>query len=177
MFSYLAFDAVVLTCGTCADSLKALEAGRIFGAPVMDAAAFALEAGLKCVPLGDVLYHPPCHDSLNGRAVQVIARAGGTTAVVPHCCGEAGTLALSRPDISGKMFDRKEDALREALARHPASKTILTNCPSCLQGLGRQEALGVTVSHLAVSLAAAAGGPDWPREFDRLTRTSEVVTF
>jgi len=177
MFSYLAFDAVVLTCGTCADSLKALEAGRIFGAPVLDAAAFALEAGLKCAPLGDVLYHPPCHDSLNGRAVQVIARAGGTATVVPHCCGEAGTLAMSRPDISGKMFDRKEDALRVAMTRHPASKTILTNCPSCLQGLGRQAALGVKVSHLAISLAAAAGGPNWPEEFDRLTRTSEVVTF
>lgn len=177
MFSYLTFDAVALTCGTCADSLKAMEAGKIFGAPVMDAAAFSLDAGLKGAPLGEVFYHKPCHDSLNDRAVQVIARAGGAPAVVPHCCGEAGTLAMSRPDISGKMFDRKEDALREALTRHPARKTILTNCPSCLQGLGRQEALGVRVSHLAVALAETVGGPDWPREFERLTRTSEVVTF
>ena len=37
MFSYLAFDAVVLTCGTCGDSFKAMEAGKIFGAHVMDA--------------------------------------------------------------------------------------------------------------------------------------------
>jgi Fe-S oxidoreductase len=154
-----------------------MEAGKIFGAPVTDAAAFSLDAGLKSAPLGDVLYHKPCHDSLEGRAVQVIARAGGTPAVVPYCCGEAGTLAMSRPDISRKMFDRKEDALRETLIRHPARRTILTNCPSCLQGLGRQEALGVTVSHLAVSLAEAVGGPNWPREFERLTRTAEVVTF
>jgi Fe-S oxidoreductase len=144
---------------------------------VIDVAAFALDAGLRGVPLGDVLYHKPCHDSLNGRAVQVISRAGGTPFVVLHCCGEAGTLALSRPDISGKMFDRKEDALREALAHRPARKTMLTNCPSCLQGLGRQAALGVTVSHLAVSLAEAAGGPNWLREFEGLTRRSEIVTF
>ena len=176
MFSYLAFDAVVLTCGTCGDSFKAMEAGKIFGAHVMDAGTFALESGSKSDPLGEVLYHQPCHDSLNGRAAQAITRAGGTTAVVPHCCGE-GTLAMSRPDISGKMFDRKEDALRAALTRHPGRNTILTNCTSCLQGLGRQEALGVTVSHLAVSLAKAAGGPNWPRKFERLTRTSEVVTF
>jgi FAD/FMN-containing dehydrogenase/Fe-S oxidoreductase len=177
MFSYLNFDAVAVTCGTCADSLKALEAGKIFGASVTDAAAFALDAGLKCAPLGAVLYHKPCHDSFNGRAAQVIACAGGTPLIVPHCCGEAGTMAMSRPDISAKMFDRKEDALREVLTGHPATKTILTNCPSCLQGLGRQAALGITVSHVAVSLAEAAGGPDWAQELARLTGASEVVTF
>lgn len=177
MFGYLEFSAVTLTCGTCADSLMALEAGKIFGAPVVDAAAFALESGLSPVELGEVFYHKPCHDSLNGQAGQVITRAGGAAAVVPHCCGEAGTMAMSRPDISGRMFDRKEDALREALVRHPARSTVLTNCPSCLQGLGRQAALGLKVSHLAVALAQAVGGPDWCAELAQLTRISEVVTF
>jgi FAD/FMN-containing dehydrogenase/Fe-S oxidoreductase len=177
MFSYLTFDAVVLTCGTCAESLRVMEAEKTFDAPVTDAAAFALESGLKVAPLGDVLYHKPCHDSLNGRATQIIARAGGTPTVVPHCCGEAGTMAMSRPDISGKMFDRKEEALREALICCPQRTTILTNCPSCLQGLGRLGALGIKASHLVVSLAQAAGGPNWLRELEGFTRTSEAVTF
>jgi len=177
MFSYLCFDAVVLSCGTCADSLNAMEAGKVFGAPVMDAAAVALEAGLRPSPLGEVLYHKPCHDSLNGQALKVIARAGGKAQSVPHCCGEAGTLALSRPDISDGMFDRKECALQAALAENPRRKQLLTNCPSCLQGLGRQERLGVRVRHLSVALAEASGGPEWARELQGMTRKAEIVTF
>jgi FAD/FMN-containing dehydrogenase/Fe-S oxidoreductase len=177
MFSYLTFDAVAMSCGTCSDSMKAMEAAKIFGAPVTDAAAFALDAGLKPAALGEVLYHKPCHDSLNGRATDVIARAGGAAQSVPHCCGEAGTLAMSRPDISKEMFDRKESALRDALTQNPARTRMLTNCPSCLQGLRRQEALGVTVSHVAVALAEATGGKNWEKELDRMTRDTEVVTF
>jgi len=48
--------------------------------------------------------------------------------------------------------------LKEALAEAPERKTLLTNCPACLQGLGRQERLGVKVTHLAVALAEASGG-------------------
>lgn len=38
MFAYLSFDAVIVTCGTCREALGQLEAGRIFGAPVVDLA-------------------------------------------------------------------------------------------------------------------------------------------
>ena len=37
---------------------------------------------------------------------------GGVEAV-PHCCSEAGTLALSRPDITDAMLDRKRGAFAE----------------------------------------------------------------
>jgi Fe-S oxidoreductase len=48
-----------------------------------------------------VLYHAPCHDSLGGQAAEVVARLVRIRAEsVPHCCSEAGTLALSRPDIT-----------------------------------------------------------------------------
>jgi D-lactate dehydrogenase (cytochrome) len=177
MFSYLSFDAVAMSCGTCSESLNAMEVGKVFGAPVMDVGAVALEAGLRPAALGEVLYHKPCHDSLNGQALNVISRAGGKARSVPHCCGEAGTLALSRPDISDAMFDRKECALKDALAENPRRKKLLTNCPSCIQGLGRQERLGVHVSHLSVALAEAAGGPEWPRELQRMTEKAEIVTF
>jgi Fe-S oxidoreductase len=86
-------------------------------------------------------------------------------------------LALSRPDISDGMFDRKECALQAALAENPRRKQLLTNCPSCLQGLGRQERLGVRVRHLSVALAEASGGPEWARELQGMTRKAEIVTF
>ena len=65
---------------------------------------------------------------------------------MPNCCSEAGTLALSRPDIAHKMLARKASAL--ALVADPAAPAqLVTNCPSCLQGLGRnwRDALAATM--------------------------------
>jgi len=177
MFSYLKFDAVAFSCGTCFEAMRAMDAGKIFSAPLSDAAALALEAGLKHQPLGPALYHKPCHDSLQGKGLMVIEKAGGQPRDTAHCCGEAGTLALSRPDISVQLQDRKEGALKAALAEMPQRKTLLTNCPACLQGLGRQERLGVKVTHLAVALAEAAGGVAWHKDLARLASKAELVTF
>ena len=38
---------------------------------------------------------------------------------------------------------------------------LLTNCPSCLTGLGRNRDLGVAPRHVAVELAGALSGPGW----------------
>jgi Fe-S oxidoreductase len=177
MFSYLDFDAVVMSCGTCAESLKGMDAGRFFEAPLRDVSAFALEAGLDAEALGEVLYHKPCHDSLDGAGPKLIASAGGRAHVAPHCCGEAGTLALSRPDIGVDLHDRKEAAFVAAKAQHPHCSTLVTNCPSCIQGLGRHEGLGVEALHLTEHLARKTGGPDWEREFESMVKAAETVTF
>lgn len=179
MLSYLPFDAVVLSCGTCMESLEHLAAGAIFEAPLQDATAWALAQGLAVPPLGEVLYHRPCHDSLKGRGVSTLQMAGARVRDVPACCGEAGTLALSRPDIAGKLFDRKEQELSAAMAdRRPGagSAVLVTNCPACLQGLGRQERLQVKVQHVAVRVAEAANA-DWRAELKALAVQAEAVTF
>jgi len=179
MLSYLIFDAVVVSCGTCMESLDQLAAGAIFGAPLRDVSAWALTHGLTVPPLGAVLYHKPCHDSLKNHGGAVLASAGARVRDVPACCGEAGTLALSRPDIAGKLFDRKEQELLAALAAQPpqaVAAVLLTNCPACLQGLGRQERLGARVQHVAVRLAEAASA-DWQARLRALAATAEVVTF
>ena len=62
-----------------------------------------------------------------------------------RCCGESGTLGVTRPDISTQIRFRKEEELRKDEARLKASGAvaadanvkILTSCPSCLQGLSR----------------------------------------
>ena len=178
MFRYLDFDAVVVTCGTCREALGAMEAGEIFGCEVQDVSRFALARGLQVEQSGDFLWHTPCHDSLDGKGPEVLAKLGaGRAERVPHCCSEAGTLALSRPDITDAMLHRKRAALDEALHERPGAQVMLTNCPSCMQGLGRHAALPVEVRHVAVQLAEAASGRHWEEAFRARARKATAVRF
>jgi FAD/FMN-containing dehydrogenase/Fe-S oxidoreductase len=178
MFRYLDFDAVVVTCGTCREALGAMEAGKIFGCDVVDVARFALSRGLSVPGGGAYLYHTPCHDSLDGKGPEVLAKLGGLAAErVPHCCSEAGTLALSRPDITDAMLHRKRAALEESLREHAGAKVMLTNCPSCLQGLGRHHDLPLEVRHVAVELARAASGAAWEQRFAVRAARATAVRF
>jgi FAD/FMN-containing dehydrogenase/Fe-S oxidoreductase len=177
MFSYLAFDAVVVTCGTCMDGLEGMEVSKIFDAPVVDVAQFALDAGLTLAGSRPALYHTPCHDSLRGKGVETLRRAGCAAEAVPHCCSEAGTLALSRPDITDSMLQRKADALRAAMADRSPGATILTNCPSCLQGLGRIASLGASPRHIAVELATRISGEGWQELFRAQAAQARAVRF
>jgi hypothetical protein len=54
---------------------------------------------------------------------------------------------------------------------------ILTNCPSCLQGLGRNRPLGVEARHLAVALAERMSGEGWLETFRAEARKGQVVQF
>jgi len=166
MFAHLTFDACVVTCGTCMEALAAMDCDQLFGGRIVDLAAFAMERGLRLQGAEGQLYHAPCHDSLGGRAAATLERIGGfgRLEAVPHCCSEAGTLALSRPDITDALLHRKREALSETLGGR-ARATVLTNCPSCLQGLGRSRALGLTPKHLAVALAEGRSGPGWLERF------------
>ncbi|HEY3322745.1 MAG TPA: DUF3683 domain-containing protein [Planctomycetota bacterium] len=180
MFAYLDFDGVVVTCGTCRESLGHMEAGKIFAAPVLDVVRYATEKGLSVKAGGECLYHAPCHDSLDGKAATILAKACGLKVTpVPHCCSEAGTLALSRPDISNAMLHRKNNALQEAMQnRAPESRSvILTNCPSCLQGLGRNAELGVQPRHIIVELARRLSGENWMEVFRSRAVRATAIRF
>jgi Fe-S oxidoreductase len=97
---------------------------------------------------------------------------------VPHCCSEAGTLALSRPDITDAMLHRKRAALAAARGAEPGPPPLLlTNCPSCLTGLGRNRDLGVEPRHVAVELARALSGPDWLELLRRRAAGAQAVRF
>jgi Fe-S oxidoreductase len=180
MFSYLDFDGCVVTCGTCREGLEAMQAGQLFGGRTVDITRYALERGLK-LPDGEegFLYHAPCHDSLDGKAQEVLVKLGGFGKVeaVPHCCSEAGTLSLSRPDITNAMLHRKRGALAEALQDRPRGATVLTNCPSCVQGLARNVAMGVRPKHLAEVLAERISGPGWLDRFRLLAAQAHAVHF
>lgn len=178
MFSYIDFDACVVTCGTCMEGLEAIETGKLFGGRVMDIAAFLLDQGFRVEGDGRFLYHAPCHDSLGGKAVATIGALGGFGEVtpVPHCCSEAGTLSLSRPDITDSMLQRKREAIGEAM--HGASQAVmLTNCPSCVQGLGRNIDMGLEPRHLAVALALKHSGPEWIEKFRKQAKRASAVNY
>ena len=178
MFSYLDFDACVVTCGTCMEGLDAIETGKLFGGQIIDIAAYALEKGLKLDGNREYLYHAPCHDSLSGKARQTLSTIGGFGNVnaVPHCCSEAGTLALSRPDITDSMLHRKREAIT-AVMHGKENAVILTNCPSCVQGLGRNLDLGIEPRHIVVELAEILSGTGWVDIMKKQVQNGSVLTF
>jgi Fe-S oxidoreductase len=85
-------------------------------------------------------------------------------------------LALSRPDIAHKLLLRKKVALA-ALADEAKPTPLVTNCPSCLQGLARHEHPGASPVHLAVLLARATGGEGWQDHLAKAMARAEVVNF
>jgi Fe-S oxidoreductase len=179
MFSYLEFDGCVITCGTCREGLAHMDAGKLFGGRLVDVAAYALERGLTFQGSDTgMLYHPPCHDSLEGKAEQVLVSLGGFGKVetVPHCCSEAGTLALSRPDITDAMLHRKRHAFEEHLGDRRQA-TVLTNCPSCVSGLSRNKAMGIEPKHLAVAMAEKISGEGWLDAFRAQAARAHAVHF
>jgi Fe-S oxidoreductase len=100
-----------------------------------------------------------------------------------RCCGESGTLGVTRPDISTQVRFRKEEELRSgavALREHmaaaqgtsPAAQAnvkILTSCPSCLQGLNRFEGdltSGLLeADYIVVEMARVILGESWLQDY------------
>jgi hypothetical protein len=96
-----------------------------------------------------------------------------------RCCGESGTLGVTRPDISTQVRFRKEEELRKdeaalratgAVAEKGPMK-ILTSCPSCLQGLSRYTGdltNGLLeADYIVVEMARRILGEDWLPEYVR----------
>ncbi|BCS98571.1 oxidoreductase [Desulfoluna limicola] len=178
MISYVDFDACVVSCGTCREALEGFEAPEILDCGITDVSRFALENGLEVKGGNSCLYHAPCHDSLDGDAASLLEEfTGYSVEQVPHCCSEGGTLSMSRPDITNAMLQRKREEIQLRTDRKGRETTLLTNCPSCIQGLGRNHDLDITPRHLAVELAIQAGGKDWEEKLKEMVKQAEVVTF
>ena len=102
-----------------------------------------------------------------------------------RCCGESGTLGVTRPDVSTQVRFRKEAEIRQDEARlrelmkstgagpglvaAPQNLKILTSCPSCLQGLSRyQDDLGnglLEADYIVIEMARHILGENWLREY------------
>jgi Fe-S oxidoreductase len=172
--NYLDIRTVIVSCGTCLDQLEKYEFGAIFpGARLLDIHEYLLEKGVKVddVPGVKYLYHDPCHTPIKtARPLGVVSGLMGTS-VQPseRCCGESGTLAMTRPDVSTQVRFSKEESLRKSMASLAADRgavKILTSCPSCLQGLARfEDDTGAQADYIVVEMARRLLGENWLPEF------------
>jgi len=170
--NYLDIKTVVVSCGTCMDQLLKYEFGKIFpGCRLVDIHEWLFEKGIRLdgVAGTQYMYHEPCHTPMKHHSGIKVANAlmGQRVDLNDRCCGESGTLAVSRPDVSTQVRFRKQQEIEAGAARlrdHGASPAvkILTSCPSCLQGLSRYENdAGITADYIVVEMAKSLLGPDW----------------
>jgi Fe-S oxidoreductase len=179
--NYLDIRTVIVSCGTCMDQLQKYEFEKIFpGCRLLDIHEYLMEKGVRLEGVQGVryMYHDPCHTPMKTYQPQQVVNSLMGTEVAPNarCCGESGTLATTRPDISTQVRFRKEEEMRQGAARVRADgfagKTkVLTSCPSCLQGLSRfDDDAGTTAEYIVVEIANAVLGEGWlPRYVERAT--------
>ncbi|MGC4366646.1 DUF3683 domain-containing protein [Hydrogenophaga sp. R2] len=175
--NYLDIKTVVVSCGTCYDQLQGYEFDKIFpGCRIVDIHEYLLEKGVT-LPQGQggYLYHDPCHSPMKQQEPMKTVRAlvGDNVIESKRCCGESGTLGVTRPDISTQIRFRKEEELQKGEAALRANGTvglndnvkILTSCPSCLQGLNRyQDDLKsglLEADYIVVEMARQILGEHW----------------
>jgi FAD/FMN-containing dehydrogenase/Fe-S oxidoreductase len=175
--NYLDIKTVVTSCGTCIDQLAGYEFDKIFsGCRVIDIHEYLLEKGVKLdgVEGQKYLYHDPCHSPLKQQdALKTVSSlVGAQVNKSERCCGESGTLAVARPDISNQVRFRKAEELQADVAKlGPTSKQepvkLLTSCPSCMQGLQRyqDEVDHLQVDYIVVEIAKQLLGKDWMKQY------------
>jgi len=174
--NYLDIKTVVVSCGTCMDELLKYEFDRIFpGCRLLDIHEYLLEKGVKLdgATGARYLYHDPCHSPMKTyEPTKVVSELMGQHVVLnDRCCGEAGTLAVTRPDISTQVRFRKQEELEKgaALLRqggYDGPVKVLTACPSCLQGLSRYDHdAGTKADYVVVELARHVLGENWMTEY------------
>jgi Fe-S oxidoreductase len=174
--NYLDIKTVVVSCGTCMDQLMKYEFERIFpGCRLLDIHEYLMEKGVRLEGIDGVryMYHDPCHTPMKTYApMKVVGDLMGTKVKLSErCCGESGTLAVTRPDVSTQVRFRKEEEMRkgaDALRAdgYAGPVKVLTSCPSCLQGLARfDDDAGTQADYVVVEIAKHVLGPDWMADY------------
>ena len=174
--NYLDIKTVIVSCGTCQDQLQGYEFDKIFpGCRLLDIHEYLLEKGVKLEGVEGVryLYHDPCHSPMKTyQPIKVVnSLMGQDVTLNERCCGESGTLAMTRPDISTQVRFRKQEEMQQGaqLIRdqgHQGKVKVLTSCPSCLQGLSRYDAdSGTTADYIVVEMAKHLLGSGWMRQY------------
>ena len=181
--NYLDIKTVVVSCGTCYDQIAGYQFDQIFpGSRIIDIHEYLLEKGitLPAAQQGAYLYHEPCHNpmKLGDSTKTVKALIGDNVFKNNRCCGESGTLGVTRPDISTQVRFRKEEEIRkgaaqlraDGLAGEKQNVKILTSCPSCLQGLKRYEddlpnGGLLEADYIVIEMARHILGENWLKDY------------
>lgn len=174
--NYLDIKTVVVSCGTCYDQLAGYEFDKIFpGCRLIDIHEYLLEKNIKLdgVTGARYMYHDPCHTPMKQQdPMKTVKSLVGEGAIkTDRCCGESGTLAVSRPDVSTQVRFRKQEELLKNSAQirsdgYKGEVKMLTSCPSCLQGLSRYEGdSGMEADYIVVEMARHILGETWLQDY------------
>jgi Fe-S oxidoreductase len=174
--NYLDIKTVIVSCGTCMDQFQQYEFDKIFpGCRLLDIHEYLMEKGVALSEKSGTryLYHDPCHSPMKTHPPLAVANRlmGEQVLLSERCCGESGTLAVARPDVSTQIRFRKEEELRSAAESSReddfyGETKVLTSCPSCLQGLARyQPDTGIKAEYLVVELARRLLGENWMDDY------------
>jgi FAD/FMN-containing dehydrogenase/Fe-S oxidoreductase len=176
--NYLDIKTVIVSCGTCMDQLQKYEFEKIFpGCRLLDIHEYLMEKDmrLQAVTGTRYMYHDPCHTPMKTYKPLEVTSAlmGQDVALNDRCCGESGTFAVARPDISTQVKMRKQEELEKGLQQMGLTVgapeievKILTSCPSCLQGLSRYgEDTGIEADYIVVEMAKHILGENWMQEY------------
>jgi FAD/FMN-containing dehydrogenase/Fe-S oxidoreductase len=187
--NYLDIKTVVVSCGTCFDQLQGYKFEEIFpGCKIMDIHEYLMEKAVRLENVTGVryMYHDPCHspmkkhDPLTVVNTLMNSERNGTIEKNDRCCGESGTLAVTRPDISTQVRFRKEEEMRVGVDRiraagHAGEVKILTSCPSCLQGLKRyNDDTETDADYIVIEIAKNLLGADWLPQYVQRANTGGI---
>jgi Fe-S oxidoreductase len=168
------------------DQLLAYEFEQIFpGCRLLDVHEYLMEKGVKLEQAtgAKYLYHDPCHTPMKTHSPLQVAKGllGAEVRLSDRCCGEAGTLGTSRPDIANQLRFRKQEELVKGVRaltgqeRADSAVRLVTACPACQQGLSRYaDDTGLATSYIVVELAKARFGEGWQQRFVQRVRDRGV---
>ena len=144
---------------------------------LLDIHEYLMEKGVKMEGVDGVqyMYHDPCHTPMKTYKPTSVASdlLGQEVLLSDRCCGEAGSFAVSRPDIATQVRFRKEEeitqGIRELTGENKAKNgnvKMLTSCPACQQGLMRYgEDTGIETDYIVVEVAKHLLGENWHRDY------------
>ncbi len=181
--NYLDIKHVLTSCGTCIDQLLTYNTANIFkNSTLIDIHEYLLENKVTFDNTDEqYLYHAPCHDPIKSKnSSDVISEIMNSDVISnDRCCGEAGTFAISRPDIAKQVKFRKEAEIKKDLATIKISKAqtkILTTCPACRQGLSRySNTTNINPIYPVELIAEQKLGKNWRKDFIKSAQIEKVL--
>ena len=178
--NYMDIKTVIVSCGTCMDQLLQYQFDKIFpGCRLLDIHEYLMEKGIRTTAEEGMqyMYHDPCHTPMKKHNPIRVSETllGQDVLLSDRCCGEAGTLSVSRPDISTQIRFRKQEELQRGLSQLTGDIRVkdnkvklLTSCPACQQGLSRYETeTGLETEYIVIELANRILGKEWQKNFIR----------
>ncbi len=145
MFKGIKVDAIVNNSAGCGSSLKEYgehfpgeDEAQAFAQKVKDVSEVLVPLELRQTlkPIeATVCYDAPCH-LLHAQRIseepEAILRRIPSLSIVPlpdaeYCCGAAGIYNLTQPEMSGKVLERKIEAIRQT-----GAQIVVTGNPGCL---------------------------------------------